>query len=169
MRCFLGCCHFSIPDSYADLPASSFFPKNNMPPDNHTCTHGCPKTAWKMKRPPVIHAIPKYVVNMKNCKFSNTLLKQHYYICPIIILNFYQHTFVMCSWTSLLWSSLGLGKHDLISEVTLLAGLISYILLNMGQIWDYPMMTVLLRWLYSEARVPNEINPVTFKQFVKFN
>jgi len=39
-----------------------------------------------MKRPPVMHVVPKYVVNMKNSKFINTLLKEHYYVCPIITL-----------------------------------------------------------------------------------
>ena len=50
--------------------------------------------------------------------------------------------------TSLLRSPLGLGKSDLISQVTISAELISYNLLYTEQIWDCVMVTLIARWLH---------------------
>ena len=50
--------------------------------------------------------------------------------------------------TSLLRSPLGLGKSDLISQVTISAELISYNLLYTEQIWDCLLVTLIARWLH---------------------
>jgi len=42
-------------------------------------------------------------------------------------------------------SHFALGKNDLICQVTLLAGLTSYTLLDMEHVWDYPTVTLITK------------------------